>query len=90
MEVLLELPFARDIAHCELALLVICLNQVLDNGPGFPERDIRVGINNGRHPPIGIDGGKPFLLWVFHHNGLVRDRELLSGNYDLVWVRSGL
>lgn len=64
----------------------------MDDGAGLPERDIRVGIFDRRHPTIGIDISVwPGFEFVDLYEGDIEDYVEVSEEHDyLPWVRSTL
>lgn len=68
MEVLLDTPLVKDIGRVELVLLVIGHYKVLKNSTRLPEREARVGVDDGGKTSIGVDLEEPFLLGVFDDN----------------------
>lgn len=71
MEILLEVPFSRRVRDRQLALFIVSLDEVLDNGTGLPERETSVRVYNRRDSAVGVNGSKPFCLGVIH-NDLIR------------------
>jgi hypothetical protein len=52
---LLQQVFLRSGSVCELVLLVVLLDQVLDNGTRLPESNASVGVLNGRCSSIDTE-----------------------------------
>lgn len=64
VQVLLDVVLFREAGNVELVLLVVRVDQILEDGAGFPESDARIGIFNGRSAAVGIDVDEWGLLDV--------------------------
>jgi hypothetical protein len=67
---LVKQPLLRQIRllaarlEADFALRIVLLDQVLDDGAGFPEREIGVGVVDCGHAAVGIYGEELGLLDV--------------------------
>lgn len=69
LEVLSDLPLSgRVVPEGEQALGVVRLDEILDDGAGFPDGLLRVGVLDGWHAAVGVDGCEPFFLGVVDHD----------------------
>jgi hypothetical protein len=85
---LLQQVFLRSGSVCELVLLVVLLDQVLDNGTRLPESNASVGVLNGRCSSIDTELLVLGLLEVreLPELVLVGKVELLHEQDNLPWV----
>ena len=72
----------------QLRLLIVCLDQVLDDGSGFPEPDTGIGIIDGWDTSVGIDLLVDGCMQVFHwcDVDLIRYREFLENHHNFVRI----
>lgn len=52
----------------QLSLLVVCINQILQDGSRLSEGDAGVGVFDGRNAAVGIDGNVRLLFNLGHGN----------------------
>lgn len=66
-------------------LLVICFDQVLENGARFPDGDSGVGVFDGGNATVDVDGFERRLLHVreLEELGLVRKIEFVEEHHHL-------
>jgi hypothetical protein len=71
---------------------IILLDEIEDDGTGFPDHEVVVGVvDQGRHAPIGVQVGvrRPLVLagMRVHGDGPVGELQLLEdhGNFPRVW-----
>lgn len=64
VQILLHQRPVLDGAGAQLALLVIRLDEVLDNGARLPESKVGVGVDNGGQAAVGVDGDEGLALGV--------------------------
>lgn len=91
-------PLLREIRllaagrEADFVVLVVLLHQVLDDGAGFPEREVCVGIDDGGHAAVGVELGELGALDVgeLHVVEVVRDAQFLRDHADLGRVRAVL
>jgi len=71
--------------EADFVVLVVLVNQVLDDGAGFPQREVGVGIDDGGHAAVGVELGELGALDVgeLHVVEIVRDTEFLCDHADL-------
>lgn len=71
---LLDMVLFRACRVCQFRLLIICLDQVLDNGSGFPKPDAGIRIVDSWDTSVGIDFLEDGCVQVFpwYDMGLVR------------------
>jgi len=71
--------------EAQLALRVVALDEVLDDGARLPDGDAGVGVVDGWEPAVGVDGEVLGLLDVCHRDGFgfVGDPELFEDHGDL-------
>lgn len=62
----------------DLTVFVVQLDEILDDGSAFPERDARVGVLQGGHTAVGVQAEEWLLLYCCEVEGL-----------DLVWDVEG-
>jgi hypothetical protein len=67
-----------------LAVRVVLVDQVLDDGAGFPEREVGVGVVDRGHAAIGVDGEEVRLLDVgeLHVFEVVGEAEFFGEHAD--------
>lgn len=65
-------------------IFVVLLDEVLDDGPGLPEREARIRVLDGRHAAVGVDFKVCFLLHLrkFDDFELEGDAQLLEDHAD--------
>lgn len=91
VEVLLDQPVVVLRLALQLALLVVLLDKVLDDGTGLPEGEVAVvRVDDGRNPAVGVDLDEPLLLGVGERLVVVGDAKLLEDEPDLVRVRAAV
>jgi hypothetical protein len=86
-----EQPLLGEVRVCasrgkaQLVLCVVLLNEVLDDGAGFPQGEVGVGVVDGGHAAVGVDLEELGLFEVGELDvvELVGEAELLAHHADL-------
>lgn len=63
MQPLLQKELVLSRREGQRAGVVVCFDEVLDDGARLPERDARVGVFDGREAAVWVDGEVGFFLY---------------------------